>query len=517
MQIKKKILEAFIELNLNSFDYIIVSGSFADGTSAKPSDIDILVFSPYVSHVTTEKHIFREHIFELVVFPIFKMDKILLNDRFSFLGVYIGMLLKGKIYRDKDQYCKRLVNFIAQKIRIEDTNAWKGKLYHQIYVVNESIKDFKRDTTIGEEFFVLSNLLDQFTSFFLLSNKTWIGSGKWRSRFMKQNDPMFYGKLIDCCQIFYTRHEKGPLLKILDSTLSKIISKGTLTQYSSRLTRINYFEGNEITMGIPQDRFEQLYSFINENKKSISSWTIYRNVFFTLASVDLCFVFTIPKHKAGFVQNASSFFARNGIQPIFANLKPPAFINGGTKADGVLGKMMRQLVNVDPDHFARSLQSAEYANYYHLALVSEIYEASKTFIKRPNNVIRFLHFKFAVASLDQSGIYSNEQISKIIVEIDRDQERFIKRTNSLNNPLNSSLLEPQRNAVRESMQNLLTISTSSIYIPLHTRTYLEKYHDIFKLEFLMTKAIERLTDMLFINHDQASFAMKVLMLKNNKE
>lgn len=138
-------------------DGLMLTGSYATKSSTRNSDIDIIVLSRNVNYLYTESVCYGEKYVQLIFFPYYKFQDIIIQDINRGKGVYVSMIRNGIIFKDIASKIltktKRFVLNTVDEIRCEQLD------YGLIHKITSGVDVIKNSSSLTEKIYCASELL----------------------------------------------------------------------------------------------------------------------------------------------------------------------------------------------------------------------------------------------------------------------------------------------------------------------------------------------------------------------
>jgi len=208
--------QSFINSYFPDCQIAVLSGSVVRGEETPSSDLDIVIIdrepfrkSYYYCEWPIEVFVHNEDSLEDAFF-IETQHGVPLTTRMC----AEGMVLKGGREAEK-------IKEKAKRSLIEGPSALSlSKLDELRYAISDNLDDLEGSTIPEEDIYSVSALIESLHQFILRTNQRWVGEGKWMYRSLKNYDEALAGRLTKCLQSFYTRQEKGELIRFVDEILA---------------------------------------------------------------------------------------------------------------------------------------------------------------------------------------------------------------------------------------------------------------------------------------------------------
>ena len=138
-------------------DGLMLTGSYATKSSTRNSDIDIIVLSRNVNYLYTESVCYGEKYVQLIFFPYYKFQDIIIQDINRGKGVCVSMIRNGIIFKDIASKIltktKRFVLNTVDEIRCEQLD------YGLIHKITSGVDVIKNSSSLTEKIYCASELL----------------------------------------------------------------------------------------------------------------------------------------------------------------------------------------------------------------------------------------------------------------------------------------------------------------------------------------------------------------------
>jgi hypothetical protein len=194
-----------------------LTGSAVDGMLTNESDIDVLIFSDYVNITYREKFAWQGYTVEAVVLAVSEVDGLLQEDVASGQGVYVNMIAKAQILRDRHQYLQGLIAMAQQHKQLGPPPLDYEQRVSLRSRIHNGLDDLRGKREFGQLIFIVNNVLNLASMLVLQINHHWASTDKWRAKHLQANEPLFYEDLIKAVDTFYrTRDPKLIITTITD-------------------------------------------------------------------------------------------------------------------------------------------------------------------------------------------------------------------------------------------------------------------------------------------------------------
>lgn len=138
-------------------DGLMLTGSYATKSSASNSDIDIIVLSQNVNYLYSESICYGEKYVQLIFFPYYKFQDLIIQDINRGKGVYVSMIHNGIIFKDTASKVltktKRFVLNTVDGIRCEQLD------FGLLYKITSGMEVIKNSSSLTEKIYCASKLL----------------------------------------------------------------------------------------------------------------------------------------------------------------------------------------------------------------------------------------------------------------------------------------------------------------------------------------------------------------------
>jgi predicted nucleotidyltransferase len=197
---------------------IVVTGSYLiRGHSVKSSDIDILVFDPIFS-VVSSKTIFKdEKRFDITFIPLFNVENTFKNEQFDERGILLTMMASGKIIRD-DAFgtiaiIQNLASILLEKGFYDHSTSLQAT-NHELKKLRGKFLQFTKED--NNSIFMLNEFFSLITTAELLKISRWKFRGRYKSVYLNEKNPKFLTILTSIFLDAINHRSKENFIKIAD-------------------------------------------------------------------------------------------------------------------------------------------------------------------------------------------------------------------------------------------------------------------------------------------------------------
>lgn len=218
----KKVNE-FVNLYFPNVWGVMLSGSFTTKYFNETSDLDILIFSNlYPRDVFIETYGYENLKMQVLMFPIYNMDRILYSEIAAGNGAYIHMFRKGIILSDRNSFLKKLKQRSGD-LYLEGPRHLRKTEYDNLrYKVTSRLEDLKGCDDFSDNFFTAMNVYPLLLSFYFRHKKDWNYEGKTASRELLEKNPDFRQAYIDTFRCFVEGEDKSALINFINDRLDEM-------------------------------------------------------------------------------------------------------------------------------------------------------------------------------------------------------------------------------------------------------------------------------------------------------
>jgi hypothetical protein len=223
-------IEKFVKTNFPEAKGALLTGSFASKKVKKNSDIDLIIFSEFVSNSFVEKFKIDSQKFDVIYLSTHYnyLIKELFLDINSRYGVYANMLSSSKILFDNDNFLEELIYFSKNSIIKEYGDLKSAEIDFKRKLISNALEDLEDIDSFGEFYYSSSLIIDEITNLILSYKVSTIGRGKNKARELEKVDSEFYYSMLDSIK----NNDKESFKNIIKSKLD--FFGGVLDSYSSK-------------------------------------------------------------------------------------------------------------------------------------------------------------------------------------------------------------------------------------------------------------------------------------------
>lgn len=221
----------FIEEHFKGSIAVLGTGSFFNQRH-EGSDIDLVLLSNQINDSYSEKIIFNDVTYDIVVLPLSHMDKIIKEDIVFKSGIVSNMLVNSTILKDQNEVAAQLIEY-AKQIKYKfyqkyDDDALKKK----IILLSNLVENLQSGNTFLVSFVIVSDIIQILIDLVLNSASSHPGFGKNKVSELKLNDPDFHDRLSDSLNSYFAKKDISQLLNLAKRVISE--SEVQTQQYSYR-------------------------------------------------------------------------------------------------------------------------------------------------------------------------------------------------------------------------------------------------------------------------------------------
>lgn len=241
----------YVDRHFPGVQSVLLTGSAADGSMKKHSDVDLLVVSPYSAIPYVVKRQYQGQCMEVVVLPRTNLAGWLERDLRLGAGAYLKMFQQGKVLRDQNQFLSELKKY-AQK-RYQQGKPMPSLLKYKMQIVSlgNLVDDFDDDRERGELLFIFQQIMREYTQMVLGAHRHWPTKGKRYWKDLKHVDSELSQVFLGHMDRFYRDNDKTPVVKFLREELDKF--GGMLKEYSSRAQLPGIVQGDRLHIAVKGD------------------------------------------------------------------------------------------------------------------------------------------------------------------------------------------------------------------------------------------------------------------------
>ena len=247
--------------------FVAISGSYASGTANADSDYDIVVLSETIDKFKSEQLHYKGDDFDLMVIPLEKIEDMLASDYGVGDGVFLGMLSKAVIVRDKNDVLKSLIMHYKSLYKNGNQILDYAVLKSLKTRILGRIKDLKDSSQKKEQYLIVTELVRYFTEFVLLKHRFWLGNSKMIYDQIYQLDKgVIHQNINDGLKAFYTNRDLNRLLSFVSNYMSKNAGNDTVSLTEGTL---NYTNSDYLIIKIESNETSDVYNTYRDLRKNI--------------------------------------------------------------------------------------------------------------------------------------------------------------------------------------------------------------------------------------------------------
>ena len=195
-----------------------LAGSVVRGEATATSDLDIVVFDPFVSASYRESFMYEGWPVEWYVHNLESYYSFYQNDCTRGRPSMPKMVSEGAILQDKGR--AKALQKEAEIILRNGPDPWgEETIRGKRYFLTDVLEDFIGATDRGEELCCAAALADQVHEFILRTNKQWTGSSKWIVRALTSYNPKLAAEFVRVFDQYYVTREKEEVIAFVDQAL----------------------------------------------------------------------------------------------------------------------------------------------------------------------------------------------------------------------------------------------------------------------------------------------------------
>ncbi|MDD2984751.1 nucleotidyltransferase domain-containing protein [Flavobacterium sp.] len=276
-------IEKFVKTNFPEAKGALLTGSFASKKVKKNSDIDLIIFSEFVSNSFVEKFKIDSQKFDVIYLSTHYnyLIKELFLDINSRYGVYANMLSSSKILLDNDNFLEELIYFSKNSIIKEYGDLNSVEIDFKRKLISNALEDLEDIDSFGEFYYSSSLIIDEITNLILSYKVSTVGRGKNKARELEKVDPEFYNCIMDSIK----KNDKEYFVNTIKSKLD--FFGGVLESYSSKdIPSIEpkksrkyeiLFKKEYIKSDFISKEFFKIVSFLQKNKINLLYYHFYND------------------------------------------------------------------------------------------------------------------------------------------------------------------------------------------------------------------------------------------------
>lgn len=198
---------------LNCADGVILAGSYAVGRNISNSDIDIVIFSKNINYIYSESLCEMDYNIQLIFFPYYKTQYVLIKDAFNGKGIYASMFREGCIIKDSpDKILSRMQRYI-RNCKERQNECEELAL---IYRISNALEELNADISELEKLYIASEILLNTSK---LLTRSYVSDSKHNARNIISDKPDT--KFIESYRTFVATYDASIFIRDIDSILLK--------------------------------------------------------------------------------------------------------------------------------------------------------------------------------------------------------------------------------------------------------------------------------------------------------
>lgn len=213
---------AFVDDHFPECLVALLAGSVVRGEATATSDLDIVI-------VTTRQEAPYRESFRAYGWPI----EAFIHTRESYLDFFASdarertpslqvMVTEGIVLRDTGGLAHQIKAEATAQLDRGPAPLTPDERTRYRYTITDELDDFLGSRRFAESFFVAGNLAAHAAELILITNRKWIGHGKWLPRALRRFDPAAALRLEEAVVAFCQRADKAPLVRFVEEALAPV-------------------------------------------------------------------------------------------------------------------------------------------------------------------------------------------------------------------------------------------------------------------------------------------------------
>jgi hypothetical protein len=238
------ILKTFYQAYFPTAYAVLVSGSLTDKKQHQKSDIDLVIFVTDRDQCFNEDFDYEGHKIQVIVIAAQMLPTLLQQDYALGLGNQTGMIAKGQIVHDSDNYLTQLIKHCKavyqagppakplEEIRLLYLDV--VQLYQKIHAVS-----------FEDNFFQVPDLTMKLAMLNLYYHRWWASSRKFLFEQLKSINPKLQADLFEATTDFFRTKNTQKLIEVV---VENLYSFSDLKELNSNNTGLSEVKGNELIL-----------------------------------------------------------------------------------------------------------------------------------------------------------------------------------------------------------------------------------------------------------------------------
>ena len=262
---------------------VLLSGSLMDNKIHEKSDFDITIFVTDQDQSYNEDFIFEEVKIQAIFTSMRQLPIILQQDYATAQGNQIGMIAKGHIIHDTNNFLAELVDYCKRVFAMNPPSIPKSDIY-ALYLNVVQLYQKIHTESFEDNFFQVPDLAQKLAQLNLYYHQRWASNRKFLFEQIRNLNPVFQEQLFEATTDFFMSKNARKLIELTKESLSLFLD---LTEINSNNTGFSEVKENHLVMclaleneELPQDALKRFLLAIS--KDSNIKFYAYR----TLSSED---------------------------------------------------------------------------------------------------------------------------------------------------------------------------------------------------------------------------------------
>lgn len=258
------ILKAFYQTYFPTAYAVLLSGSVVDKKQHQKSDIDLVIFATDRDQCFNEDFAYEGHKIQVIVLAVQMLPTLLQQDYALGIGNQTGMIAKGKVVHDTDNYLTQLIKDCkkmyhagppqkpSEEIRLLYLDV--VQLYQKIHASN-----------FEDNFFQVPDLSVKLATLNLHYHRWWASRRKFLFEQLKTINPKLQKELFEATTHFFKTQSTQRLIEVVENNLHSFTD---LKDLNSNNTGLSEVKGNELALCLQvhqntmEQTVQQLRSFL---------------------------------------------------------------------------------------------------------------------------------------------------------------------------------------------------------------------------------------------------------------
>lgn len=200
----------------------LLGGTVLTSARTATSDLDIVVVLPGKPAPFRETISYDGWTVELFVSTPDSLEHYITQGIAARRSPLLHMCAQGTILLDVDQAATRVQREALARLEAGPAPASAAELDGQRYRLSDLLDDLAGVGDPDELVFIATRLLTTAAETVLLARRSWLGSGKWILRQLRQTDPELTRRLVDAYQATIGTGQREPLMRVVQGILDEV-------------------------------------------------------------------------------------------------------------------------------------------------------------------------------------------------------------------------------------------------------------------------------------------------------